>query len=216
MEAAAGPNLVEVTYQRILEELLSLHIKPGDRMSVDRLARQFGVSQTPVRAALSRLEAEGLVTKSHLKGFRCTPMLTADEFEDLYEVRSLIEPVAAGRAALRCTEADLELLAASVTEMRELALRENSVENRALFARTDAEFHDLIARLSASKFISGVITQLHAHVQIFRLSQHHRVTEEAAEEHELILKAIASKNPDRAAGEMSKHLAASRRRFIGS
>jgi len=211
---ASSADLVGVTYQRILEELLSLSIAPGDRISVDRLARQFGVSQTPVRAALSRLEAEGLVTKSHLKGFRCAPTITTEEFEDLHEIRCLIEPLASARAAKRRTGPELESLEASVELMAGLAQRDNTIENRTLFARTDAQFHELIAQVSGSRFIGGVVEQLHAHVQIFRLSQHRCVTGAAATEHRRILDAIAAQDSDEAAKQMAKHLDDSRRRFI--
>ena len=77
--------LVSDVYNAILDRITGLEIEPGARITVDTLARELGVSQTPVREALSRLEAEGLVLKTHLIGHRALPQLTRAQVEQLFE-----------------------------------------------------------------------------------------------------------------------------------
>ena len=94
-------RMSDVVYERLLELLLDGDIQPGERIPVDVLSRRLGVSQTPVRESLNRLEAEDLVTKTHLIGYSATPKLTPERFEDLFEARFLIEPYCSGLAADR-------------------------------------------------------------------------------------------------------------------
>jgi len=93
--------LVGEVYNAILDRITSLEIVPGARINMDTLARELGVSPTPVREALSRLEAEGLVLKTHLVGHRALPQLTREQVEQLFELRLLIEPAGAAMAARR-------------------------------------------------------------------------------------------------------------------
>src|SRR5690606_30407207 len=92
-------SLVDDAYQAILVRLISRQIEPGARITVDNLVRELGISQTPARQALASLVSEGLVTKTHLVGFRASALLTGPEAEDLFAVRLLLEPAAARWAA---------------------------------------------------------------------------------------------------------------------
>ena len=91
--------LADDVYEAIKTMLMDHVIRPGARISIDGLAREFQVSSTPVREALARLESEGLAVKEPLKGYRATPLLSLAEFDDLYRFRQLLEPWAARRAA---------------------------------------------------------------------------------------------------------------------
>src|ERR1700754_4327849 len=97
-------------YEAIKTMLMDHVIRPGTRISIDGLAREFQVSSTPVREALARLESEGLAVKEPLKGYRATPLLTLEEFDDLYRFRLLLEPWAARRAAELISPAGIEQL----------------------------------------------------------------------------------------------------------
>src|SRR5581483_4069114 len=111
-ETGRGPlrrpsGLVEDAYARIREDIMSLKVPPNTRLSVDSLARELGVSQTPIREALSMLEAHGLVTKQRFVGYCTAPTLNRKQFEDLYEIRLLVEPYGARRAAEKIKDRDL-------------------------------------------------------------------------------------------------------------
>src|ERR1700688_191150 len=73
-------------YEYIKNQLMDQQIQPGGRINIDQLARQLQVSQTPIREALARLEAEGLMTKEPLRGYSSTPLLDPASFQQLYEM----------------------------------------------------------------------------------------------------------------------------------
>ena len=115
---APGPaRLADDVHQQLLGRLLSHRLQPGQRLTVDALARELGVSQTPIREALHRLEVGGVVVRTHLAGYRVAPQLDRRQFEDLVEVRLLLEPAAARHAAERMASGDIERLAALAASM---------------------------------------------------------------------------------------------------
>jgi DNA-binding GntR family transcriptional regulator len=93
-------GLADEVYEAILAQLMALKIPPGARITVDNLVRELQVSHTPIREALGRLEGEGLVVKAHLIGYSAAPQISRRHFDDLYEIRLLLEPNSARRAAL--------------------------------------------------------------------------------------------------------------------
>src|ERR1700735_4414843 len=92
-------SLGDDVYDALLTRLISLKIAPGARITVDGLVKDLGVSQPPTRAALVRLEAEGLVVKTHLVGYSAAPLPSRRRFEQIYELRLVLEPLAAAKAA---------------------------------------------------------------------------------------------------------------------
>jgi DNA-binding GntR family transcriptional regulator len=206
-------GLTNDVYEAIFAQLMSLKIAPGSRITVDALAKEFNVSQTPIREALGRLEGEGLVLKQHLIGFRAAPQITRRRFDELYELRLLLEPHAASRAV---ASLDAEKLAALGDAAGVMARREGKDERArySSFARQDAAFHDMILQFAGNELLRQTLTFQHAHFHIFRLMFHSRVTEEALDEHEAILSAFASADPDAAARAMRIHIENSRDRLL--
>ena len=92
--AVAAPRrlvLADGTYDAIKAMILDHEISPGEHVGIDELARDLSVSQTPVREALARLEADGLVTKIPLRGYEATDLLSVQEVDELFQFRSLID-----------------------------------------------------------------------------------------------------------------------------
>jgi DNA-binding GntR family transcriptional regulator len=104
---ASVPSLSEQTYEVILDAIVSLEFKPGDQLSVHRLSEQLGVSRTPVKDALQRLEQEGLVSVVPRRGTFVSHIEVRD-IDEILEARALIEAFAATRAAVGLSEEDLE------------------------------------------------------------------------------------------------------------
>lgn len=200
-----GARLADEAYALILDQLVSLKILPGARITVDELARQFGISQTPIREALGRLETHGLVVKHHLVGYRATSQLTREQFRDLYEIRLLLEPAAARRAAERITAEELDELKRFVAGMREELARESHVKY-GRFALHDSAFHARVARAGGNRLIVDALSHLHAHVHIIRLYFHVWVEESALAEHEAIVEALAARDAVRAEESMRSHI----------
>ncbi|ANN67934.1 GntR family transcriptional regulator [Bordetella bronchialis] len=208
--------MADGVYDNIYHKLMSLDIAPGSRIPIDVLARELGVSQTPVREALSRLEREGLVRKEHLIGYSAAPQWTRKQFEDLYAFRLLLEPEAARLAARNMTPESLRLLETSAADMGhgEAPVDRNTRYSR--FARADANFHDEIMKIAGNDVIRTTLYNLHVHLHIFRLMFHTRVTQEALQEHENLLAAFRANDPDAAYAAMYEHIQRSRDRLLSA
>ena len=200
-------------YEAIFAQLMSLRIAPGSRITVDNLVKEFNVSHTPIREALGRLEGEGLVLKTHLVGYRAAPQITKRRFDELYELRLLLEPRGAARAASRMDESKLARLHESAGVMARREGKDDLVRY-SNFARQDAVFHDAIMELSDNQLIRETLAHQHTHFHIFRLMFHSRVTEEALDEHEAILAAFAAGDADAAEHAMRLHIEHSRNRLL--
>jgi DNA-binding GntR family transcriptional regulator len=233
---SAPARLADDAHQQLLGRLLSHQLQPGQRLTVDALARELGVSQTPIREALHRLEVGGVVVRTHLAGYRVAPQLSRQQFEDLVEVRLLLEPAAARRAAERMGGDDIERLATLAASMtapgpsgRPGAGSEqgrgpaaagapdngddSTGRSYAAFASRDAAFHDAVAAGSGSQVLRDSLTRLHVHVQLFRLSAGVRIRAEALEEHADVVAAIRAHDPEAAERAMRRHVERSAARF---
>ena len=204
-------RMSDVVYEQLQGFLLDGTIQPGERIRVDELSRRLGVSQTPVRESLNRLEAEDLVTKTHLIGYSASPKLTPARFEDLFEARFLIEPYCSGLAAGRHQRVEVERITEIAAELR--ARYQDGTMSYGAFARMDAEFHEAIIGATGNSYFGEIFAKLHCHLQLFRLLRDSRVTEEALEEHDLIVTAIRQRDTEAADRAMHAHLTASRGRL---
>jgi DNA-binding GntR family transcriptional regulator len=127
----------------------------GGRLTEEVLARRYGVSRVPVREALRTLEAEGfVVTRRHAGA--CVAEPTQQEAADLLEMRLLLEPLAAARAAQRRTEAHLKVLRGLVRLGQERAVTGGGEELRSL----GSWFHETLAQACGSPALTSVLTQL--------------------------------------------------------
>ncbi|MDV3249717.1 GntR family transcriptional regulator [Devosia sp. BK] len=206
-------RLGEEVYNAIYAQLMSREISPGGRISVDRLVRELGVSQTPIREALSRLEAEGLVVKTHLIGYSAANQMDRSRLEQLYELRLLLEPHAAARAALNMTDEARATLSKLASEM-EAGSNENISEAYGRFAQLDGQFHDLIAHAGGNDLVQETLASLHTHVHLFRLFYHARVTSDAISEHRHIIEAISARDAEATRQSMHIHIERSQARFM--
>lgn len=199
-EAADRPiarpsGLAEEVYRRVRADIMSLKIPPDTRVSVDELARKLNVSQTPIREALSMLEANGLVSKRHFAGYATSPRMDRAQLDELFEFRLLIEPHAARKAAQAMVDSD----------MRQLASGDTAPSHDA-FADMDTEFHRLIAQGAGNHLIADSLARLHIHVHIFRSCFRSEITEEAVHEHDAIIAAIHARDGDKAEAAMRRHI----------
>ena len=203
-------GFVEEVFQLIRADLMSLRIPPDTRISIDSLAREIGVSQTPIREALSMLEAMGLVTKRHFVGYCSAPQLNRKQIDELYEVRLLVEPYAARCAAERMGDEALATL-------QKLARSMQPGESRTSydrFADQDSELHNMIALGSGNALIQESLARLHSHLHIFRLRFHSEVTKEAYAEHAKLVDALIRRDPVRAESAMRAHIEKSYQRMV--
>lgn len=200
-------------YESIKALVMDHVIKPGARVKIDTLARELQVSQTPVREALARLEADGLVVKEPLRGYSTTPLLNAAQLIDLFDFRLLVESWAARRAAERMdTHSGARLTQELARCPKDTA--GNDYEHYQQLTAHDSRFHSLIAELSGSEQVQGALERTHCHLHLFRLYFVGSIGTKAGQEHGRIHRAIKSGDSDRAAAAMTAHLTASRDRLL--
>ena len=205
--------MADAVYEAIFSKLMSLDIAPGARITVDGLVRELEVSHTPIREALGRLEGEGLVVKTHLIGYSAPSQISRRRFDELYEVRLLLEPHAARRAALKISEERMSKLRKTAGQMSKLSSSRERLSYSA-FARLDADFHDQIMEIAGNELIRDTLAHVHAHLHIFRLMYHTRITEEAISEHDALLAALSRKDEQGPEGAMGEHIECWRQRLL--
>jgi DNA-binding GntR family transcriptional regulator len=205
--------LADDVYETVKAMLMDHAIAPGARLSIDALARQLQVSQTPIRETLARLESEGLVTKEPMRGYSATSLLDRESLEDLYVLRLLLEPWAAARAARLVDDEGVDRLRAEL-ETCPVAPAGTDYQAYRLISAHDARLHSLIAELSGSAQVRSAFERMHAHLHLFRLSYGQNFGSDALDEHHEIVDAIADRSSRDAGRTMRKHLVTARDRLL--
>jgi len=160
---------------------------PGERLSLEALAEQYGTSVTPVREALQRLNQEGLVTAKPHTGFYVT-RVTLKELRDMLELREILEIAVVERAATRITDAQLaqlERVHAGYTGDDEASYERYVSENR--------RFHYLIAQASGNQKLAESLGQLHDRLARFFVFVH--TGREIEARHQRLIEALRTRDP---------------------
>lgn len=182
---------------------------PGGTALTERsLVSRFGVSRTPIREVLMRLQNEYLVEVQPGHG-AFVRTLTPRNVRDLLEARQGIEPMIAGLAATHRPEVEVE---AMVAEAEGLGTH-SSVEELLAFA---ASFHDAVARWTDNGLLYDIYSILRKQTMLVRrvMRSHHEMELISLQEHKDILEAIRRQNPEAARSSMQAHLARSYRSFM--
>lgn len=184
----------------IRDDIVSGVYERGGRLTEELLARRYGVSRVPVREALRTLEAEGfVVTRRHAGA--CVAEPTEQEAADLLEMRTLLEPLGAARAAQRRTEAHLKVLRGLVRLGQERARRGQSEDLRSL----GGWFHETLAQASGSPGLTALLTQLRHKIAWMYVVGTPVAPAEAWAEHAAIVDAVARGDAERARSLTASH-----------
>ncbi|MGC9670760.1 GntR family transcriptional regulator [Planosporangium sp. 12N6] len=207
--------LADDVYEAVKALVMDHVIAPGARVSIDGLARQLGVSQTPIREALARLESDGLVTKEPLRGYSATPLLTRSEVDDLFLFRLLVEPWAASRAAELADRDAHARITQEIASCPEPPLGDEYEAYKTLAAH-DSRFHSLIAALSGNRQLRVALERTHCHLHIFRLYSAGGGGTQTLAEHQRIAAAVIRGGASAAERAMREHLERARDRLRAS
>ncbi|MBE0466974.1 MAG: GntR family transcriptional regulator [Candidatus Desulforudis sp.] len=182
--------LREMVFESLREAIIQGRLRPGERLMELQLAEELGVSRTPVREAIRKLELEGFVVMVPRKGAYVAG-ITDKDITEVFEVRAALEALAAGLACERITDEELERLERSVVQIAEFTER----PDLNALVHEDAEFHEIIYRASRNKRLSQILTNLQEQIQRFRLTTLSRPgrTRQALEEHNQIVEAISER-----------------------
>ncbi len=188
--------MAEAALAELQDSILSGELAPGTPLRLEELADRLGMSISPVREAVRRLESLGLAVHVPHRGARVSE-LALDDLRDAYEVRLLLEPSAVRRAAERFTEDDG---AAARAHLAAYAQARDRTEH--------AAFHFVLYRASHSEWLLRLIRPAWENCERYRaISLQRRSYAEIDRQHERILDACVRHEPDRAADELAHHLA---------
>ncbi len=195
--------LREMVYEELKMQILTGAIVPGTRMMEVELAKEIGVSRTPIREAIRKLEKEGLVTIEPRRGAYASQISTEDMVEIL-EVRQNMEGLAAFFAASRMSADQMAELKDVSTHYND-AVQSGNMED---MIRHDTRFHRIIVESCNNKVLVQMIEQLQEMVLRFRYIYYDnfRRAENMPEEHQLILDAIQSGDAEAARAAADVHI----------
>jgi len=213
--APSRQMLADHVYDAVLDLLIDGELKAGAALGIDALAREFGVSQTPVREALARLESTGLVRRTALKGYRVAPVATPEELVRLMQARLVLEPALAEQAATRLTPAVLADLERAVHDLATAPLGPSFHEFRQYW-EADERFHRIIAEATGNEFLLSAYQALGGQIQRFRLFGGGGVTDSdhCVAEHTRVLQGVRTGDPALAREAMAAHITEARDRAL--
>ncbi|NLY89719.1 MAG: GntR family transcriptional regulator [Firmicutes bacterium] len=195
--------LRELVFEALREAIITGQLPPGERLMEIQLAEELGVSRTPVREAIRKLELEGLVAMVPRKGAYVSGISLKDLIE-VFEIRSALEGLAAALAAERITDEELDELERHLVKAAEVIER----SDLSGMVEIDTKFHSLLYRASRNERLAHTINNLREQIQRFRqtsLSYPGRM-KIALDEHKAIVEAISARNPELARELAQEHV----------
>ncbi|MBT2552122.1 GntR family transcriptional regulator [Arthrobacter sp. ISL-5] len=210
-DTSRGKAAVSDVYSSMRAAILEGEIAPGTRINIDAVARSLGVSQTPVREALQRLEGDNLVVYSPGRGYSTTPLLGLAELRSLFEFRLLVEPWAARSAAVDRLANPAAALGKELAGFRETMA--SSGDLRQDLVAHDTRFHDTILAASGNPVVRHAFAQTHCHLHTFRLYPADVDGAITVAEHTAVRDAIEACLPEQAEAAMAEHIRNSFDRF---
>jgi DNA-binding GntR family transcriptional regulator len=204
-------TLADLAYKELLEAIELRRLDAGQPLGLDQLARQLGMSRTPVNLALSRLHAEGVVSYSNHLGFYVRA-LTADELRDMYDLRLMCELHAVETGLATAPSESLEEIASI---QQRIVSSTDWAEQQAFrrFWELDGRFHRQIVRLSPNEQLQEWFGRLSYHVHSARLAL--RVPQAGAfeamlREHDAIVETLRRRDEAAAQVALRQHITRSR------
>jgi DNA-binding GntR family transcriptional regulator len=196
-------SLTDRIYDHIREGIVTNTLKPGTRLEELEIANSLDVSRTPVREALGRLGADGLVTIMPRRG-AIVVTLTDKDIEDMYQVREALEILSLQLGAPRLTPSDLADLQRLHVEFKKSL---DQGEYQACCGR-DREFHDRLIILSGNNKLKELYDRLGATIQVTRWMHcnDHVHQERAYVHHSGIIEALQSGDSDLACARLAEHI----------
>lgn len=196
-------TLREVIFNTIREAIIMGELKPGERLLEVHLAEKMGVSRTPVREAIRKLELEGLVTMIPRKGAHVAE-LSAKDIMDVLEVRATLDGLATALSAERIKDSELKELDNTRKQFEIYADKGNLSGS----IKKDVEFHDVIYRSSRNDRLIQIANNLRELVHRFRViyMKDYSSYTDLIKEHAEIYEAISSRDIERARIAAQNHI----------
>ncbi len=195
--------LRDVVFNTLRQAILTGELKPGERLMEIHLANKLGVSRTPIREAIRKLELEGLVTMIPRRGAEVA-QITEKSMNDVLEVRRAMDALCVELACDRITPEELEQLK-EACDAFEAAVKTRDVKK---IAQADVALHDIILRATGNQRLIQLVNNLSEQMYRYRFeyikdsSQHERLVEE----HRVIYQSIVQKDKETASQAAKTHI----------
>jgi DNA-binding GntR family transcriptional regulator len=194
-------NLPGHVQQMLLEAILTRVLVPGERLLIDEIAAHFGISKIPVREAVKALVVSGWLESMPRRG-TYVRTLSEQELGEVFEMRRMLEPYAARKAAERRTPEHLAELRELITEGNESIRQKDIVSN----SRVNSRFHTVIAEAVGNRIICESLKDLQSRIRRYYVELDWKVRRDSFAEHRRIYEAIRDKDADRAEKLTNEHL----------
>jgi DNA-binding GntR family transcriptional regulator len=195
-------SFVDHAYEQLRKMAVDYTLKPGERLSEGKLAKELGVSRTPLREALNRLTSEGLLRFSPGKGFFCRELDPKEVF-NLYQLRKVLEAGAIRLALQKASDEQIDALA--------LFLRETGpdVDGRSTeeLVQLDETFHERLMQLSDNDEMVAVLRNINSRIRFVRWIDMDRISRRATQaEHREIVERLKARNEPGCLAAIEKHI----------
>ena len=201
---AAHRNLDAKVYDLLKAMILEGRLVPGDKVFQDKLAQEMGVSRTPLVNALKVLEQEKLIKAIPRRGF-FVRQFTKEEMIYIFELREVLEGLAARRAAELITPAQIKQLLSFFEAFKGL----KHIEDYIAYAKEDRRFHNFITDLGGKEFLKSILTSYNVVLFSYQVSSYGglvRPPDETLREHLAIIEALKLKDAAKAEEIMRLHM----------
>lgn len=192
---------VEQAYNYLKQAIQTHRLKPGDRLREAELAEVIGVSRTPLREALARLESDGMIVNDSTRGL-VVMELDYNMVSELYYMREVLEGTAARLAAQHASDVELTIIEEICEQYR------RSLGDGPALAAKNRQFHEALYRCAHNRYLLRTLTALHDTLALLgdtMLSDPGRA-ERTLNEHEAIAQAIKKRDPDAAETATRSHI----------
>ncbi|MBB6669343.1 GntR family transcriptional regulator [Cohnella nanjingensis] len=208
--------LTDELYALLKQQILS-HVMPaGEKINIDKLARELGVSNIPIRESLFRLASEGFVTIIPFKGMFVAEMSLKD-INEIFEIRTQLEELAIRKAAPRITKERLQQILQELERANEAAAEENSEEKENEIRQMNEGLHGTLLlyadNFNLQQMVSSLIERIHRYLNL----HHYKIDLEAEKaEHRSIVNHLLAYNTEGAVTAMRQHLHNSYERLVAN
>jgi DNA-binding GntR family transcriptional regulator len=199
-------NLTHQVFQHIRDEIVRGKLE-GQHLTENYFAERFGISKSPIREALNRLESEGLITIIPRRGAFVVE-LSEHDLEEIFELREALEVLAVHNAVL--TDKVLARMHSAVTSAGEFQKKNDKVN----YIRADVAFHTTLAEASVNSRLRRILENMRNQTLIVRSKTFELSSQSSVQEHGQIVDALEQGQRDEAAELMAQHIRAVRRRLL--